>query len=157
MAKAIPDDAKGLQIYFTTIAGFDSIGFYEKAFGANLILKLNGPGGSIVHAEMKINDSSFMFGEENPHWGNKSAKTLGGTSAGLMFYASDCDAALDRAVAAGATVDQPPSDHFYGDRSGSVIDPSGHKWSIGTHKVDMTEAEMQAAFDDFMKAMSAPQ
>jgi len=146
----------GITPYLTVRGGTDAIGFYEKAFGAVLVLKLTIPGGGIAHAEMKINDSPFMFGDENPEWGNKSPLTLGCTASGLMFYTDDCDASYAMALAAGATVDRPIEDQFYGDRSGSVVDPSGHKWTIGTHKKDMTEAEMQAAMDVWMASMAPP-
>ncbi len=152
--KPIPDGYTGLTSYLTVRGGEAAIAFYEMAFGAKLILKLTMPGGGIAHAEMKINGSTFMFGDENPEWGNKCPLTLGGTASGLMFYTDDCDVAFARALAAGATVDKPVEDQFYGDRSGSVVDPSGHKWTIGTHKKDMTEAEMQAAMDAWMATMS---
>ena len=152
--KSIPDGYTGLTPYLTLRGGMDSIAFYEKAFGAELVLKLTLPDGSIAHAEMKINGAPFMFGDENPEWGTKSPLSLGGTPSGLMFYTDDCDAAFAKALAAGATVDRPLADQFYGDRSGSVVDPSGHKWTIGTHKQDMTEAEMQAAMDAWMASMT---
>ena len=152
-AKPIPDGFHALTPYLTVRGGEAAIAFYEKAFGAVLVLKLTMPGGGIAHAEMKIGDSSFMFGDENPDWGMKSPLTLGGTATGLMIYVDDCDAAFEKALAAGATVDRPMEDQFYGDRSGSVVDPSGHKWTLGTHQRDMTEAEMQAAMDAWMATM----
>ena len=154
--KTIPDGYTGLTPYLTVRGGEAAIAFYEKAFGAKLILKLTMPGGGIAHAEMKINGSPFMFGDENPEWGNKCPLTLGGTASGMMFYTDDCDASYAKALAAGATVDKPVEDQFYGDRSGSVVDPSGHKWTIGTHKKDMTEAEMQAAMDAWIASMAPP-
>ena len=87
--------------------------------------------------------------------GNKSPTTLGGTSAGYCLYVTDCDAVFAHAVAAGATVKMPLADQFYGDRSGTVIDPFGHKWTIATHTKDMTPAEMQAAMDEWVKSMPA--
>ena len=156
MAKPIPDGYHAITPYLTVRGGQNAIAFYEKAFGAKLILKLTMPDGGIAHAEMKIGDSSFMFGDENPEWGNKCPLTLGGTATGLMIYVENCDAAYAKALAAGATVDRPVVDQFYGERSGSVVDPSGHKWTLGTHNRDMTEAEMQAAMDAWMATM-APQ
>ena len=155
-AKATPDGYHSLTPYITVRGGEAAIAFYEKAFGAKLILKLTMPGGGIAHAEMKIGDSPFMFGDENPDWGNKSPLTLGGTPTGMMIYVADCDEAFAQAVAAGATVDKPLEDQFYGDRSGTVVDPSGHKWTLGTHQKDMTEAEMQKAMDAMMQSMAPP-
>ena len=153
-AKPIPDGYHTMTPYITVRGGEAAIAFYEKAFGASLVMKLTMPGGGIAHAEMKIGDSPFMFGDENPDWGNKSPLTLGGTPSGLMIYVEDCDAAFARAVAAGATVDRPVEDQFYGDRSGSVVDPSGHKWTLGTHKEDMDPATMQARMDAWMATMA---
>ena len=141
--KPTPDGYHSLTPYITVRGGEAAIAFYEKAFGAKLILKLTMPGGGIAHAEMKIGDSPFMFGDENPDWGNKSPLTLGGTPTGMMFYVADCDAAFAQAVAAGATVDKPVEDQFYGDRSGTVVDPFGNQWTIGTHKEDVSDEEMK--------------
>lgn len=152
--QSIPTGYHSLTPYLTVRNGEEAIAFYEKAFGAELKVKLTMPGGGVAHAEMKIGDSAFMFGDENPDWGNKSPLTLGGSPMGLMFYVPDCDAAFARALAAGATVDKPLQDQFYGDRTGVVADPSGHLWTIGTHMKDMDEAEMQAGMDAMMATMA---
>jgi PhnB protein len=141
--------------YFTVPSAAEAIDWYQKAFGAVEKLRLTMPGGGVAHAEIVIGDSAVMFGDENPAWGNKSPKTLGGTPAGCCVYVADCDAAFERAVAAGATVEMPPADQFYGDRSATVYDPFGHKWSLATRVKDMTPAEMQAAMDEWLKSMPA--
>ena len=153
MAKPTPDGYHTMTPYLTVRGGADAIGFYERAFGAVLVSKLTMPDGGIAHAEMTIGDSRFMLGDENPEWGTKSPLTLGGTASGLMIYVDDCDAAFESALAAGATVDRPLADQFYGDRSGGVVDPSGHKWTLGTHKEDMDPATMQARMDAWMATM----
>jgi PhnB protein len=84
-----------------------------------------------------------MLGDENPVCGNKSPETLGGTAGGLCVYVEDCDAVFNRAVSAGATVMKPLTDQFYGDRSGTVIDPYGHPWTISTHVEDVSDDEMK--------------
>jgi PhnB protein len=141
--------------YFTVPCSAEAIAFYTKAFGAVERMRLTLPDGGIAHAEITIGDSVIMLGDENPVWGNKSPKTLGGTPAGCNLAVPDVDAAFDRAVAAGATVLMPVADQFYGERSGTVLDPFGHKWSLSTHIKDMTPAEMQAVMDEWMKAMPA--
>ena len=83
-----------------------------------------------------------MLGEESPAWGTKSPHTLGGTPSGLCIYLPDVDAAFEQAVATGAKVDKPVENQFYGDRSGSVIDPFGHKWFVATHVEDVPPDEM---------------
>lgn len=84
-----------------------------------------------------------MMADENPQFGNKSPETLRGSPTAYMFYVENVDEAFDRAVKAGATVKRPVADQFYGDRVGTVTDPFGYQWSIGTHKQDMTLQEMQ--------------
>lgn len=153
--KAIPDGYTPLTPYLYVGSAADAMAFYEKAFGAKEVLRLTMPGGGIAHAEIDIHGAKVMFADENPEWGNKGPKTLGGTTAGFALYVADCDAVFAQAVAAGATVKMPVADQFYGDRSGSVVDPFGHVWTIATHKVDMTPAQMQAAMDEWMKSMPA--
>jgi len=140
--------------YFTVVGVPAAIEFYGKAFGAVEVLRLPMPDGSIAHAEIKIGDSHLMMGEENPQWGNKSPKTLGGTPAGMMLYVENCDEVFARAVAHGATVEMPCTDQFYGDRSGSVIDPFGHKWSIATHKEDLTPEETMKRMEEWTASMA---
>lgn len=122
----------------------EAIAFYEKALGAQKIMALNGPDGSIMHAEIKIGDSALMLGPENPEWGTKSPATLGGSPASLMLYVEDVDAAFNRAVAAGAKAVMPVEDQFWGDRYGMLVDPYGHRWAIATHKEDLTSEQMVA-------------
>jgi PhnB protein len=129
-----------------------ALAFYAKAFGAVETVNLTMPDGSIAHAEFRIGDSPIMLGEESEQWGTKSPLALGGTPVGICLYVPDCDAAFAQAVAAGATVERPVVDQFYGDRSGTVVDPFGHKWTIATHRKTMNQAEMQKAMDDWMKA-----
>ncbi len=152
-AKTTPAGYHTLTSYLTVRNGNDAIEFYKKAFGAELTLKLTMPDGSLAHAEMKVGDSHFMIGDENPDWGNKSPLTLGGSPTGLMIYSDDCDAMFAQALAAGATVERPVMDQFYGDRSGTVVDPSGHKWTLGTHVEDVPNADMQRRMDEWMKTM----
>jgi len=152
-AKPIPDGYHTLTTYLIVKDSKAAMAFYTKAFGAKEILRLSMPDGSIAHAEMKVGDSHFMLSDENEQWGNKSPKTLGGTPVGLAIYVDDCDQVFDRAVAAGATIERPVMDQFYGDRSGTLFDLDGHKWTIGTHKIDMSPAEMQKAMDEWLKSM----
>ncbi len=155
-ANSIPAGYTPLTPYLYVGSAAEAMAFYAKAFGATEVLKLTTPDGGIAHAEMDFFGAKVMFADENPAWGNKSPKTLGGTSAGFALYVDDCDAVFAWAVAAGATVKMPVADQFYGDRSGSVTDPFGHVWTVATHQKDMTPAEMQAAMDEWMKSMPAP-
>jgi PhnB protein len=143
--------------YLTTADAGAAIDFYKAAFGAVETCRLTMPDGTICHAEVKIGDSHVMLGQECPAWGNKSPNTLGGTPVGLCVYLPDVDAAFAKAVAVGATVDKPVEDQFYGDRSGTVTDPFGHKWTLATHVEDVSPAEMQRRMDAWIVSMGQEQ
>ena len=145
--KPIPDGYHSVTPYLYVRGAAEAIAFYEKAFGAVEMMRLAMPGGVIGHAEIRIGNSVIMLSDEMPEWGNKSPQTLGGTSSGLMVYVPDVDALFAQAIAAGASVHKPLADQFYGDRSGSVLDPYGHNWTIATHTEDVPHEEMAARMD----------
>ena len=145
--KPIPDGYHSVTPYLYVRGAAEAIAFYEKAFGAVEVMRLAMPGGVIGHAEILIGNSVVMLSDEMPEWGNKSPQTLGGTSSGLMVYVPDVDAVFAQAIAAGASVHKPLADQFYGDRSGSVLDPYGHNWTIATHTEDVPHEEMAARMD----------
>lgn len=120
-----------------------AIAFYQAAFGAVETCKLTMPDGGICHAEIQIGDAKIMLGEECPQWGSKSPLSLGGTPTGFCIYVPDADAAVAQALSAGAKVERPVQDQFWGDRTGTVIDPFGHKWTLATHVEDVSPADMQ--------------
>ncbi len=140
--KAIPDGYHSVTPYLIVRGGAAALAFYAEAFGAKERMRLDMPGGKIGHAEIDIGDSCVMLADEHPEMGAVSPKTIGGTAVGMCLYVEDCDAVFARAVATGATVERPLADQFYGDRSGTVVDPFGHKWTIATHKEDLTPEEI---------------
>ena len=123
-----------------------AIDFYKQAFGATEVVRIAGPGGKIGHAEIKIGDSRIMLADEFPEMDARGPQTIGGTPVGLMLYFEDADAVTARAISAGAKVLRPVQDQFYGDRSGTIADPFGHKWTIATHKEDLAPEEIQERF-----------
>ncbi len=126
-----------------TVKGVDqAVEFYVSTLGAERMAVMPGPGGTSMHAEIKIGDSIVMIDEENLEHGMKSPLTIGGTSAGLMTYVDDVDAVFATLVGAGATAAMPPEDMFWGDRYASVIDPFGHKWSVATHLEELSDEQM---------------
>jgi PhnB protein len=141
--KAIPDGYHSMTPYLIIDGAAKAIEFYTKVFGATELLRLPGPEGKLGHAEIRIGDSVLMMADEKPEMGHRGPKTLGGSPVGIMLYVEHVDRTFAKAVAAGATVDRPIQDQFYGDRSGTVIDPFGYKWTIATHIEDVAPEEMQ--------------
>ena len=140
---AIPAGYHSITAYITVKNSAIAIDFYKAAFAATEIFRLEMGPGVIGHAEIKIGDSHVMLSDEFPEYGAISPQTLGGASSHLMIYCEDCDALYARAVAAGAKVKRPIENQFYGDRSGQVEDPFGHRWTISTHIEDVTSDEMK--------------
>jgi PhnB protein len=120
-----------------------AIEFYKKAFGAKELMRMDGPGGKIGHAELKIGDSVIMLSDEMPGGSGKSPKSLGGSSASVFLYVENVDSVFNQAVAAGAKAEMQPQDQFWGDRFGKLADPSGHLWALATHIEDVQPEEMQ--------------
>ena len=127
-----------------------AIEFYKTAFGAEEINRMEGPDGSIAHAEIRIGDSVIMLGEENEQWGTRSPQSLGGVHGSLHIYVENADASFDRALKAGATVRYPLEDAFWGDRYGKVTDPFGHEWGIATRVKELSAEEMEKAGKEWM-------
>jgi len=150
--KAIPEGYHSITPYMTVRNAARAIEFYKQAFGAVEKGVMPGPGGKIMHAELRIGDSLLMLADEFPEYGALSPESTGGAGMGLHIYTEDVDTAFDRAVRAGAKVEMPVADMFWGDRYGKLADPFGHKWSIGTHKKDMSAAEMEEAMKQLPKS-----
>ncbi len=136
-----------------TFNGADrAIDFYTRAFGAKELMRMPGPQGKIMHAELRIGDSVIFVSDEYSEMGEpypRSPQSLGGTTGPLHLYVPDVDAAVKRAVDAGARVRTPVADMFWGDRYGQVIDPFGYFWGLATHKEDLTPAEVRKRQEAF--------
>ena len=130
-----------------------AIEFYKKAFGAKERSRMPGPDGRIMHAEITIGNSNIMLNDEV--MGNRSAESMGGSPVSFYVYVENVDAAVQKAVAAGATLAMPVSEMFWGDRFGQVQDPFGYKWSIATHVRDLTPDQMMKGQEEFFKQMAA--
>lgn len=142
--RAIPEGYEGVTPYLIVHDGAAALDFYAKGLGAEELMRMPTSEGRIAHAELRIGRAMFMVADESPDFLAHSPKTLKGTPIGLVLYVEDVDALFARAVAAGATVLRPLADQFYGDRSGTVEDPFGHKWTLSTHTEDLTPEEMAA-------------
>jgi PhnB protein len=151
--KPIPEGYHTLTPYMTVRDAARAIEFYKQAFGAVDRGAMKDPSGKIMHAELKIGDSVVMLADEFPEYGSVSPQSGGSTSMGLHIYVEDVDKAFDRAVKAGAKVEMPVMDQFWGDRYGKLTDPFGHKWSIATHTKDLSAEEMKRGMEDAMSKM----
>lgn len=129
-----------------------AIEFYKQAFGVNEKFRLTEPSGRIGHCELVFGGMTLMLSEEYPELGLLGPQSIGGTSISLHLHVDDADAAIERALAAGATLVRPASDAFYGERSGTVRDPFGHEWMVGHNIEDVTPEEMQRRYDELMKS-----
>jgi PhnB protein len=143
MIEKIPAGYHTVTPYLFINGAARAIDFYKRAFGAEELMRMGGPDGTIGHAEIKIGDSVIMMSDESPESGARSAATLGGSSSALLLYVEDVDAMFKRAVDAGATVAQPVENKFYGDRAGALTDPFGQQWYIHTHVEDVAPEEME--------------
>ena len=120
-----------------------AIDFYKKVFDAKELVRMADPTGKVGHAEIKIGDSMIMLADEHAEMGHRSPQSLGGSPVGIHLYLEDSDATVAKAVAAGAKLERPVQDQFYGDRSGQITDPFGHVWTVSTHKEDVSPEEMK--------------
>lgn len=139
--KPIPEGYHAVTPYLIVNGAREAIEFYKRAFGASEIMRMD-QGDKIGHAEIQIGDSRIMLADEFPTMNIRGPRSIGGTPVSIMIYVEDVDAVVARAVDAGAKLERPVKDQFYGDRSGSIEDPYGHIWHIATHKEDLTPEEI---------------
>jgi len=152
MVQSIPTGYHTVTPYLIVRNAAAALDFYKKAFGAVELMRFPGPGGKLMHAEMKIGDSPVMLADEMPEEGHVGPQTLGGAAVSLLLYVENVDARFAQAIAAGATVKRAVADQFYGDRTGTLADPFGHVWSIGTHIEDVSPEEMDRRHKELMKS-----
>lgn len=147
--KSVPEGYHSITPYLIVKGAARAIDFYIKAFGATEIMRIPGPDGKVMHAELRIGDSVIMLADENgPH---TSPETVGGTTVALMIYIEDVDGVFARGLSLGAKEMRAVQDQFYGDRSGNLIDPFGHVWTIATHVEDVSPEEMQRRMEALPK------
>jgi PhnB protein len=143
MVQPIPQGYHTVTPYLIFSGAAEAIAFYQRALGASEVMRMDGPGGRIHHAEINIGGSRIMLADEHPEIQALSPKTIGGSPVSMHVYVENVDAAVERAVKAGATLVRPVADQFYGDRVGGIEDPFGYRWFIATHKEDLTMDEIR--------------
>jgi PhnB protein len=150
-----PQDFHSITPLLTVKDVAKALDYYKRAFGARERMRMPMPDGNIGHAELQIGDSVFMLGGECPQGGGVSPQTLEGSPVGLGLYVENVDAAFERAVKAGATVNEAVDNKFWGDRAGSITDPFGHRWMLLTHIEDVPVQEMQRRMAEAFSMASA--
>ena len=150
MTKPIPEGFHTVTPYLAVKGAADAIAFYDRALGATERFRFEN-GGKVAHAEIQIGDCVIMLSDEWPEGGHLSPQSLGGTTTSLHIYVDDVDSAFQRAIDAGAKEERAVQDQFYGDRSGTFLDPFGHRWNLATHVEDVSPAELKKRATEFMK------
>src|SRR5688572_5689485 len=148
--KPVPEGYHTATPYLIVKGAAAALDYYKKAFGAVEVMRHAAPDGKIGHAEIRIGDSVIMLADEYPEMGHRGPQPGGGAPVFVMLYVDDADALWRKAIAAGAKELQPLKDQFYGDRSGSLVDPFGHTWTIATHVEDVSPEEMKRRPEEAM-------
>jgi PhnB protein len=149
----IPQGMHSVTPHLICAGAAKAIDFYKQAFGAEETARLPGPDGRLMHAAVRIGDSTVMLVDEMPEWGALSPKSLKGSPVTIHLYVDDVDAFVARAVKAGAKVTMPVEDAFWGDRYGKLEDPFGHHWSVATPVREVSMEEAQKAMNEMSKSM----
>lgn len=151
MVKPIPEGYHSVTPYLIVDDASAAIDFYTRAFGATEKFRLP-MGDKVGHAELQIGDSVVMLADEFPERDIRGPKARGGATSSLMIYVDDVDVIFQRAIDSGGRIDgEGVKDQFYGDRSGTLVDPFGHKWTVATHVEDVPEDELQRRMQQFSK------
>ena len=153
--KPVPEKYHSVTPYLYVKGAPAAIDFYKNAFGAKELFSMPGRNGRIIHAELQIGDSIVMLADEDPARGAMSPQTVGGFSVGLHLYMEDVDTVVQKALQNGAKQLHPVKDQIYGDRSGSLLDPFGHMWTVATHIEDVSPEELQKRVATMSRAASS--
>ena len=154
----IPEGCEGILPHLIVDGCANAIEFYKKAFGAEEVMRVPGPGGKLMHAEIRIGSSLVYLADDTPEFCDGKSKhpgALGATPVVLHQYVRNVDQALERVAKAGGTIIGPATDMFWGDRYGRVRDPFGHEWSLATHVKDLTPEQVDKASREFMAGMAS--
>ena len=138
----VPEGYRSVIPYLVVDDGAAAIDYYADVFGATEVMRME-KDGKIGHAELAIGDSHIMLADEHPDMGYRGPKAFGGSAITIMVYLPDVDAVFARAKTAGGTAERDVQDQFYGDRSGTFVDPFGHRWIVATHVEDVAPEEME--------------
>jgi PhnB protein len=147
----IPEGYHSVTPYLIVKGAADAILFYQKAFGASELMRLDGPGDQLMHAEIQIGSSRVMLADECPEMNSHAPSAPGKSGVGICLYVENVDQTVQQAIDAGAKVQRPLQDQFYGDRSATLEDPFGHVWTVATHIEDVPPEEISRRMEAMMK------
>jgi PhnB protein len=150
--KPIPEGYRSITPYLVVKGAARAIEFYKQAFGATEIMRMPGPNNTVGHAELRLGDSVIMLADEMPNGPYRSPDTFGGSPVSLMIYIENVDDVFNRALSLGSRQIRAVEDQFYGDRSGNLIDPFGHVWTVATHVEDVSAEEMKRRMEALPKS-----
>ena len=150
--RAIPKGYRSVTPYLCVQGAAAAIRFYKRAFGAKEVMRMSMPGGRVGHAELLLGDSKIMLADEFPEMDFRSPASFGGTGVTIHLYVENVDKIFGRALKAGARELRAVMDQFYGDRSGQLEDPYGHRWNLATHIEDLSPKEMKRRGKAAMKS-----
>ncbi|KOG90810.1 VOC family protein [Streptomyces varsoviensis] len=154
MPNPIPDGYAELTAYLSVADADQAIAFYTRAFGAKELQRYTAPDGTVPHAQIQIGGTIVMLSDESPAAGLPGPKALGGTPVTLYLFVADVDAAFAQAVRAGATEKRPVRNQFFGERTGQLIDPFGHRWTLATRVEDVSPEEFERRADAYVQGRS---
>jgi PhnB protein len=132
-----------------------AVNFYQKAFGFTKRSIMNGPDGKAIHAELTLRGTTLMLNPESLQMGSRGAKTLGASPTTLYLLTENVDKTAAKAVKLGATLKGQVMDMFWGDRTGTLVDPEGYMWMVSTHIAEPTPKEMQQKMKEQMTQMAS--
>jgi uncharacterized glyoxalase superfamily protein PhnB len=151
MAQSVPQPKHTVVPYLRVKGAAKAVEFYAKALGATERMRMPGPDGRVMHAEIEVGGGIIYLSDEFPEMGGATGAPNGSVT--IHLNVPDCDALWAKAIAAGATPTMPLQDMFWGDRFGKFKDPFGHEWSISTTKEQLTPEEMNRRGAEAMKQM----
>ncbi|MEU2389615.1 VOC family protein [Streptomyces sp. NPDC007369] len=153
--KPVPEGHPRVTPYLCVEGAAAAIDFYVSVLGATERMRMPAPDGKIGHAELELGNSVIMLADEYPDMGFRSPKSVGGTPVTLHAYVEDVDAVFAEALARGSRELRPVRNEFYGDRTGQIEDPFGHRWSLATHVEDVPPEEMEKRAEAAMQSKGA--
>jgi PhnB protein len=152
----VPAGYGSVQPYLIVHDAAAAIAYYKSVFGARERMRLPMPNGKLGHAELVIGGAVVMLADESPDWNAHGPRKFGGSPVSIMMYVKDVDDTVKKAVAAGGKLTREVRDQFYGDRSGGIEDPFGHRWHIATHVEDVSPKEMDRRVKAFHQPTTPP-